>query len=159
MLSVLSLLLKSPRTEITAVRNLLPAPTYSPPWVWSLGAEMDLWTSPGWPIPWDPCAVVFNPGAIEFMLEKPSKITESICYPSTANSITKLCPWVLQFPRNAQMAVDKSTKRGEMTYFGTALHALIFWGLRKPHGLPWKCSYPELCASLRSQKLFPLPSG
>lgn len=74
---------------------------------------MDLWTSPGWPIPWDPCAIVLNPGTTEwFRLEKPPKVTESICYPNTANSITKLCPCVFRFPIDAQMAVNKNTKSG-----------------------------------------------
>lgn len=79
---------------------------------------MDLWTSPGWPIPWGPCAVVFNPGAKEwFRLEKLSKITESICYPSTANCITKVCPCVLQLPIKAKMAVNKNAKRGRNYVF------------------------------------------
>lgn len=70
---------------------------------------MDLWTGSRWPIPWDPCAIVFNSRTIElFGLEKPSKVAESNCYPSTASSITKLCPCVLQFPINAQMAVNKA---------------------------------------------------
>lgn len=139
-------------------RKLAPCSnSSSPPWVWSLGAELDLWTSPGWPIPRDPCAIVFNSGAVElFRLEKPSEITESNCYPSTASSITKLCSCVLQFQINGQKVVNKNTKKGEMVYFRTAFHALMFWSLREQHCLLWKCPFP---APLRSQTLLLPPSG